>query len=161
MGPFIIINIVIILLLFYFFLASCDECQRNNHLRKVPAILHPIPPPDSSFKQIGIDLVGPLQKTKPDEYRYVSILTDYLTKWPEAEAIKNKEASIVAKFITKVVCRYSEAKVIITDLGREFCNAVNDDICRHLGIDHQRTEPTILSQMVRLNITTRHSVTPW
>ena len=125
MGPIIFINTVIILLLFYFFLASCDKCQRNNHLRKVPALLHPIPPPESSFKQFGINLVGPLQKTKPDEYRYVIVLTDYLTKWPEAEAIKNKEARTVAKFITKVVCRYSDAKVIIKDQGCEFCNAVN------------------------------------
>ena len=103
-GPFIIINTVIILLLFFYFLAYCDEFQRNNHLRKVPALLHPIYPPDSSFKQLVINLVGPLQKTKPDVYRYVIVLTDYLTKWPEAEAIKNKDASRVAKFITKVVC---------------------------------------------------------
>ena len=77
--------------------------------------------------------------TSPDDYRYVIVLTDYLTKWPEAEAIKNKEASTVAKLITKVVCRNSDAKVIITDQGCEFCNVVNDDICRHLGIDHRRT----------------------
>ena len=159
-GPFIIINTVIILL-FYFFLASCDECQRNSHLRKVPAVLQPIPPPDSSFKQFGIDLVGPLQKTKPDEYRYVIVLTDYLTKWPEAEAIKNKEASTVAKFITKVVCRYSDAKVIITDQGREFCNVVNDDICRRLGIDHRRTtayHPQSKGQTERYNQTLCNSL---
>ena len=67
------------------------------------------------------------------------MLADYLTKWPEAEAIKNMEASIVAKFTTKVVCRYSDATVIITDQACEFCNAVKDDICRRLGIDHRRT----------------------
>ena len=160
-GPFIIINTVIILLLFYFFLASCDECQWNNHLRKVPAVLHPISPPDSSFKQFGINLVGPLQKTKPDEYRYVIVLTDYLTKWPETEAIKNKEASTVAKFISKAVCRYSDTKVIITDQGREFCNVVNDDICRCLGIDHRRTtacHPQSNGQTERYNQTLCNSL---
>ena len=45
----------------------------------------------------------------------------------------------MAKFVTKVVCRYSDAKVIITDQSHEFCNAVNDDISRRLGIDHRRT----------------------
>ena len=112
---------------------------RGTTSAKGLSVLHPIPPPDSSFKQFGINLVGPLQKTKPDEYRYVIVLTDYLTKWPEAEANKKKEASTMAKFITKVVCQYSDAKVIIADQGREFCNAVNDDICRRLGIDHRRT----------------------
>ena len=42
-------------------------------------------------------------------------------------------------FITKVLCRYNDAKVIITDQRHEFCNAVKDDICHHLGIDHRRT----------------------
>ena len=67
------------------------------------------------------------------------MLTDYLTKWPEAEAIKNKGASTVAKFITKVVCQYSDAKIIITDQSHEFCNALNDNICHRLGIDHRHT----------------------
>ena len=72
----------------------------------------------------------------------------------------------MAKFIINVVCRYSDAKVIIIDQGREFCKAVNDDICRHLRIDILELiiialPPTILSQMVRLNVTTRHSATPW
>ena len=44
----------------------------------------------------------------------------YLTKWPEAEDIPDEEAKTVASFITKVVCRYSSTKVIITDQGREF-----------------------------------------
>ena len=99
--------------------------------------------------------------TSPDDYRYVIVLTDYLTKWPEAEAIKNKEASTVAKLITKVVCRNSDAKVIITDQGREFCNVVNDDICRRLGIDHRRTtayHPQSNGQTERYNQTLCNSL---
>ena len=85
-----------------------------------------------------MDLVGPLPTTKNGN-RYIIVLTDYLTKWPEAEAIPSKHAREVAKFITKVVCRYGSVKVIITDQGREFCNELNDEICKRLGIDHRRT----------------------
>ena len=104
----------------------------------MPAVLNPIQPPDTSFTQFGMDLVGPLPTTKNGN-RYIIVLTDYLTKWPEAEAIPSKHATEVAKFITKVVCRYGSVKVIITDQGREFCNELNDEICKRLGIDHRRT----------------------
>lgn len=67
------------------------------------------------------------------------MLTDYLTKWPEAEAIKDKKASTIAEFLVKVICRYSSIEVLITDQGREFCNSLNDEICQRLGIDHRRT----------------------
>lgn len=71
--------------------------------------------------------------------RYIIVVTDYLTKWPEAEGIPNKEGSTMAKFLTKLVCRYSGIKVLITDQGREFCNHVNDLICQRVGIDHRTT----------------------
>ena len=85
-----------------------------------------------------MDLIGPLTTSK-QRNRYIIVLTDYLTKWPEAEAIPSKHATEVAKFITKIVCRYSCVKVIITDQGREFCNKVNEDICRRLGITPRQT----------------------
>ncbi len=143
-----------------FFAASCDACQRSNHLRKVPAVLHPIPPPDESFSQFGMDLVGPLTLSASGN-RYIIVLTDYLTKWPEAEAIPNKEAKTVAKFLTKIVCRYSKAEVIITDQGREFCNSINEDICKRLGIDHRTTtayHPQSNGQTERYNQTLCSSI---
>lgn len=122
----------------YVFTGSCDECQTNNHLRKVPSELHPVPPPDGSFRQFGMDLIGPFRETAKGN-KYVVVLTDYLTKWPEAEAIPDKRASTVAEFLVKVVCRYASTEVIITDQGREFCNRVNDVICQRMGIDHRKT----------------------
>ena len=63
------------------FAGTCEECQANNHLGKAAAELHPIPPPDGSFKQFGMDLIGPFKETERGN-RYVVVLTDYLTKWP-------------------------------------------------------------------------------
>lgn len=60
------------------FTGCCDQCQRSVHLRKTPAVLHPIPPPDLSFTQFGMDLVGPLTTSKNGNW-YISVLTDYLT----------------------------------------------------------------------------------
>ncbi len=47
---------------------------------------------------MGIDLIGPLPKTKHGNF-YIVTLIDYFSKWPEAAALSNKEAQGVAIFI--------------------------------------------------------------
>jgi len=79
------------------FASACDECQICNHLRKTPAVLNPVPMPDQSFIQFGMDLVGPLTMSKRGN-KYIVVLTYYLTKWPKAEAIPSKHASEVSLF---------------------------------------------------------------
>lgn len=62
------------------YVQSCDKCQRENHLRKTPSVLHPIPVQGDPFSMVGLDLVGPLQETKKGN-KYIAVLTDYLTKY--------------------------------------------------------------------------------
>jgi hypothetical protein len=54
--------------------------------------------------QVGIDLIGPLPKTKSGN-RYIITLVDYFSKWPEAAALPNKKAESVASFLYKIICR--------------------------------------------------------
>ena len=54
--------------------------------------------------QIGIDLVGPLPKTKRGN-RFIITLVDYFSKWPEAAALPSKSASDVALFLYGIICR--------------------------------------------------------
>lgn len=54
--------------------------------------------------QVGIDLVGPLPKTKSGN-RYIVTLVDYFSKWPEAEALPDKTAEGVALFLYRMICR--------------------------------------------------------
>ena len=54
--------------------------------------------------QIGIDIIEPLPKTKSGK-KYIVTLIDYFSKWPEAEALANKNADSVARFIFKTTCR--------------------------------------------------------
>lgn len=94
--------------------------------------------PDESFMKYGLDLVGPLKETERGN-KYIIVLTDYLTKFPEAKPIPSKEAIHVKEFITEIICRYSVPSSIITDQGREFCNELNDQLCNYLGIKHRVT----------------------
>ena len=55
---------------------------------------------------------------------YIATLTDYFSKWPEAQAIPNKSAKCVANFIFKMILRYGCMEIVIGDQGREFVNQV-------------------------------------
>ena len=69
----------------------------------MPGTLHPIPVAPQLWRQVGMDLIGPLTTT-PRGNKYIITLTDYFSKWAEAAALPDKTAVNVAKFIYEV-CR--------------------------------------------------------
>ena len=82
---------------------KCDKCQRTNRvLQKPRAELHPIPV-TKVWHKVGIDLVGPLSETKQGN-KYIITLSDYFSKWPEAQAIPSKHAVCVAQFLQCNLC---------------------------------------------------------
>lgn len=52
------------------------------------------------FELIGMDLIGKLKTTKTGN-QYICVMVDYLTKWLQAYAIKNKTAEEVSQCILK------------------------------------------------------------
>ena len=64
---------------------------------------------------------------------------DYFSKWPEAKAIPTKEAIHVAEFLYELFMRHGIPKVLISNQGREFCNAVCDMLLERTGVEHRMT----------------------
>ncbi|XP_071943839.1 uncharacterized protein [Antedon mediterranea] len=122
------------------FIAACDQCQRKEVLKKAKVPLQPIPVTDTAFRQIGMDIVGPLVKTENGN-RYLLVFTEYLTKWVEADAIPDKSAKTVLRSFIDFVCRHGTPSILITDQGREFCNELNDSFCKLIGVDHRVASP--------------------
>jgi hypothetical protein len=84
------------------YVQSCDACQRRGR-PKTKNELHPIPVV-SPFYRIGIDFVGPLPRTSRGN-KYIIVAMDYLTKWPEAKAVKDNTAKSVVKFLYEdIIC---------------------------------------------------------
>ena len=103
----------------------CDHCQRTKRKFDHPSEeLHPVPVPNSCWKQIGIDLIGPLPITRNGN-KYIIVVTDYFSKWPEACASPKKEAIHVAEFLNVLILRHGCPDVTISDQGTEFCNQVS------------------------------------
>ena len=99
-------------------------------------MLHPIPVSDT-WKKVGIDLIELPQSRNGN--RYCITLTDYFSKWPEAEAIPTKEAKHVASFLYKMILRHGCPEEIVSDQGREFCNQLIDLLEQLTGFKHKIT----------------------
>ena len=119
------------------YISKCGKCQRNSNKPPMQAPeLHPIPVPSGVWKQVGMDLIGPLPKSRKGN-QYICGLTDYFRKWPIAEAILCKSAVEAASVLISVICTYGCFKTVITDQGREFVNNLIDIICEKLNSDHR------------------------
>ncbi len=81
---------------------TCDICQRHNHkLKKTTSSLHPIPVKSEVWRQLGMDLIGPLHPT-PRGNKYIITVIDYYSKWAEAHPLHDKSAASVADFLYTV-----------------------------------------------------------
>jgi hypothetical protein len=108
------------------YIRTCDTCQRRGKPTRTES-LHPIQV-GQPFDRIGIDIVGPLTVTK-DGNRYIITATDYLTKYPEARAVKNADASTTAQFIFEdIICRHGAPKEILSDRGRNFIAKMTEEL---------------------------------
>jgi len=116
------------------YIRSCQTCQQFGGVRRQEP-LHPIRV-GQPYDRVGIDLVGPLPPTKNGN-RYIIVMTEYLTKWPEAKPIPSKTAETIAfHFYEEMICRHGCPKELLSDQGTEFCNQIVNSLCQLHGIRH-------------------------
>ena len=120
------------------FLKNCVACNMRKLRRQRPP-LQSMQIPQYPFEQIAIDTSGPF----PESYegnRYIINIIDMFSGWPEAFPTKSKSAETVAKILMEyIIPRHSCPRVIVSDNGTEFCNAVIDQINAFFNIKHITT----------------------
>jgi transposase InsO family protein len=90
---------------------------------------------------VAVDIMGPLLESKEGN-SYILVVADYFTRWSEAFAIPNQEASTVAQLLTdKVFFRFSPPEQLHSDQGRQFESVLIAEMCKILGIVKSRTPP--------------------
>ena len=111
---------------------TCDSCQKRGN-KEGTGYLNPIKI-RKSFERIGIDFVGPLERTKDGNW-YILVVTDYLTKWPEAIAMKEATAENMIEFIYKqIICVHEYPKIILSDRETHLRNKLVDGLCEKFEI---------------------------
>jgi len=119
----------------------CDSCQHFasvSHLppKKLRPILSPWP-----FMKWEMDIVGKLP-TAPGQRMYMLAVTNYFTKWVEAEAYHQVHDREVKNFIWKnFICRFGVPKEIVTDNGSQFISFDFQDFCKQWGIQLSFSTP--------------------
>ena len=121
------------------YVKSCDQCQKRGKSQGKNE-LHPIQV-KAPFYQIGIDIVGPLPKTSKGN-KFIVVVVDYFTKWPEAKAIPAATSKEVADFIYEdIICRHGCPQKILSDRGSHFNNQMIEALTNKFKIKHNFSTP--------------------
>ena len=88
---------------------SCTECQLYGG-RKGRAPLVPLPIIGDPFRQIAMDVVGPLPRTRRGN-RFILVVSDYATRYPEAFLLRSVTAAKVAEVLVELFSRHGSSEL--------------------------------------------------
>lgn len=108
--------------------ATCDSCLRcKRPFGQRTAPLQPIKI-GMPFERVGMDILGPLPVTITGN-KYILIISDYRTKWPEAACLPSIEAPRVAKaFFDLIITRHGAPNTILSDRSTNFLSRLMHEI---------------------------------
>ena len=116
------------------YIKTCNTCQRYG-----PQLKHnPLQPyrPVYPFEIIFMDYIVNLPGTACKN-RHIITMTEGLTKWCEAKAVKDATAANAAKFLFEdVVQRFGVPLMVITDNGSHFKGEFQE-LCKKMDIKHR------------------------
>ena len=100
----------------------------------------PLPVVDIPFGRMAMDLVGPLPRSRSGN-RYVLVLCDYATRYPEAIPLRHIDAEMIAEELVQIFARVWLPQEILTDQGSNFQSRLLQELHRLLQVRAIRTSP--------------------
>jgi transposase InsO family protein len=121
------------------YVAECAQCQRAKQ-RPVPPFVDRAWEPEDCCGRWHMDLVEMVKNARGHEY--LVTLCDALSKYVWGFPVPRKTAECIVDglFRTSFLV-FGFPTVLVTDSGKEFCNALNDRICVVLGVQRHHTTP--------------------
>lgn len=98
---------------------SCQKFKRGKYDSEAP--MQPLPVTNTPFSRIAIDILGPFPRTRNGN-RYILVVCDYSTKYPEAIPVKNQESDTIATDLIKSFFQVGIPTEILTDQGTNPCH---------------------------------------
>ena len=122
------------------FCKCCRICQKASRLKGSKAPLIPLPIVTEPFRRVAMDIVGPLPRTMSGN-RYILVMSDYATRYPEAVPVKAIDAEHIAEELVKIFARVGIPEEILTDQGSNFTSQLLAEIYQLLHVHPIRTTP--------------------
>ena len=119
---------------------TCSECQKTAVGKKQRAPMVPLPIIREPFERIAMDIVGPLPRSRAGN-RYILVICDYSTRYPEAIPLRAIDAEHVAKELMVFFTRVGIPREILTDQGANFTSGLLAELYRLLKIQPIKTSP--------------------
>lgn len=93
------------------------------------------------FDKWAINFLGPIQPpSKKTGTQYIITATEYLTRWAEAQPMKDCSVTTVAKFIFEyILSRFGYPKIFMTERGSYFLNETIDALIEEFHMYHQKS----------------------
>lgn len=120
------------------FAQSCVSCQRAKVTRHTKSALSSFGHTSERFKEVHIDIIGPLPIS--DGNRYCITMIDRYTRWAEAIPVADITASTVAFVVfSNWIARFGVAAFLVADQGAQFESQLFKELSSLLGFERRRT----------------------
>ena len=96
---------------------------------------------DTPFKRVADDIVGMIEPRSEKRNRYILIMIDYATRYPEAVALPSIETERVAEALVEMFSRVGIPDEMLTDCGSQFTAEVMKEVSRLLSLQQLTTTP--------------------
>ena len=83
---------------------QCEICQKTTPVKPSRAPLIPLSIVDEPFQKVAMDIVGPLPRSSSGN-KYVLVISDYATRYPEVVPMKAIDAESVAEELVKIFAK--------------------------------------------------------
>ncbi|XP_039525008.1 uncharacterized protein LOC120477466 [Pimephales promelas] len=122
------------------FCKTCPECQLAVGHTPAHAPLIPLPVVDVPFERIGVDIVGPLERSQAGN-RFILVICDYATRYPEAYPLREVTAKQISTALLRLFSQVGIPREVLTDQGPNFMSHTLHQVYQLLGIKRVRTTP--------------------
>ena len=121
---------------------SCKVCQLvgkpNQKIPKAPLI--PIPSVGEPFREVIIDVVGPLPRTRGG-HEYILTMVDRMSRFPEAIPLRSVRGEKILEALVGFFTRFGIPRTVQSDCGTNFTSRYFKKKMSELGIIHVTSSP--------------------
>ncbi|KAJ1108354.1 hypothetical protein NDU88_005730 [Pleurodeles waltl] len=124
------------------FCKSCVTCQASGKTGGTPkAPLIPLPVVGVPFERVGVDIVAPLDTPTASGNRFILVVVDHATRYPEEIPLRTTTAPAVAKDLLGIFSKVIFPKVVVSDRGSNFMSACLKAMWKECGVTYKFTTP--------------------